>query len=196
MLTKEQIQQRRESIVGWLSSDSMKQYRREFRNGNGFSVSARTNVSMDGQVLPITEYLRKEGFKDEMAVGEYRMRINQATDQFVESYAFFLTAPVKDVPALSSNGNRQNEIIAWLRSEGMTDAVRVFRDGRGFSVSERVRVNANGSVVPMTAFLKNEGIVDNAVVSDYRVKVNAATDRYPENVSFFMNAPVVAVPEF
>ena len=196
MLNKEQIQQRRESIVKWLSSDGMKVNRREFRNGNGFSVSSRVNVSMNGQVLPVTEYLRREGFKDGVVVGEYRMQVNPATEQYVESFAFFLTAPVKELPALSGNGNRQAEIVAWLRSESMKDAVRVFRDNRGFSVSERTRVNVGGQAVTMTTFLKNEGFVEGAVISEYRIKVNPANDRFPENLSFFLNSPVVAVPEF
>lgn len=195
-LTKEQIQQRREKVIAWLASDSMKEYRRDFRNGNGFSVSERSRVAVGSQTLAITEYLRREGFQDNMAIGEYRVRLNQATEQFPENFSFFLMSPVKDVPHFSSNGNRQNEIVAWLRSDGMKNTVRSFRDNRGFSVNERVRVNAYGDVVPITKFLKDEGIVDGAVVSEFRVKVNPANEQYPENISFFLMTPVVSVPQF
>lgn len=196
MLTREQIQERRTKIVLWLTSDSMEDHRRDFRNGNGFSVGERDRVEMNGQVLSMTEYLKKEGFGDNMVIGEYRVTFNQATDQFPENFSFFLMSPVKDVPNFDPNGNRQQDILGWLKSDGMEDAVRIFRDGVSFSTNDRVRVNAYGNQMPITEWLKSEDFADGQRIGEYQVRYNPPKGDYPENFSFFALAPVVQVPQF
>lgn len=196
MLNKDQIKQRREKIIQWLASDDMKSSRRDHLNGGGFTVNVRTRVEMGEKVLPITEYLRKEGIDDGMEIGEFRVQYNPATDQYVESYAFFLRGSVKGLPAFGANGNRQQDILNWLRSDDMKSDVRIFRNNRDFSVNERVRVVTDNGSLPITQWLKSEGFVDGAVVGGYRIRVNDATERFPENISFFMDGPVISVPAF
>ncbi len=196
MLNSEQIQQRRANIVAWLAGEKMKDARRDHRNGGGFTVNERIRVELDGQVISVTEYLRREGIDDGMEIGEYRVQINQKTEQYAESYAFFMMASVKTLPAFKAGGERQQEIINWLKGDDMKSDVRLFRDGCSFSVNDRVRVMSNAGSEKITDFLKREGFVTGAVIGDYRIRLNEATERYPENISFFVSAPVVAVPSF
>ena len=189
---------KKEKILAWLSSDEMEGHRRDFRAGNGFSVNERDHrVEVDGQVISMTEFLQREGFEHGDVVGEFRVVWNEAKEQFPESFAFFLMAPVKAVPEFSGNGNRQAEIVGWLKSDDMQDVTRAFQNDRGFSVNERCRVNAAGKIIPITKYLKDEGFVDGAIIDDnYRIRVNPAKGQFPENLSFFLLGSVVAVPSF
>jgi hypothetical protein len=96
--SKEQVVARKQQIISWLTSEAMKSQVRWHRNGGGFSVSARVRFNVDGQQMAATDYLKAQGFADGDVVGDYRLRINPARDQFAENYTFFILTPVVSVP--------------------------------------------------------------------------------------------------
>lgn len=95
-----------------------------------------------------------------------------------------------------NNSARKEQILDWLAGEAMAEQRRTFRNGNGFSVSERVLVRRGDETVPITTFLRDEGFDNGDLIGDYRVRYNEKKGEFPENYSFFMNAPVVDVPNF
>lgn len=91
-----QFRSTKQLILNWLKNDDNNMFRRDFKSGKGFMVTARTKIRRkDGTIESITEILKAHGFHDKEELDGFFVRYQEASGEYEEAFQFY---PPLDAP--------------------------------------------------------------------------------------------------